>query len=109
MTCSKGTLSAFGLDANIHSICCSTGQFLSDFVKVVMTAILSVATFVDCSRHRRSLANNTGGGGGQNGPWELGAKLERGVRLLRPVLNIHITVSPTLIPVILSCVISVVY
>jgi hypothetical protein len=65
MTCSKGTLSAFVLDANILSISCSTGEFLSDFVKIIITAILSVATFVDCyaSRHRRSLANNTGGGG----------------------------------------------
>jgi hypothetical protein len=42
MTCSTGTLSAFGLEANILGICCSTGEFLSDLVKVTITAIFSV-------------------------------------------------------------------
>jgi hypothetical protein len=40
--CSAGTLSAFGQEGNIFSICCSTGEFLLDFVKVVITAIASV-------------------------------------------------------------------
>jgi hypothetical protein len=38
-TCSAGTLSAFGQEGNIFSICCSTGEFLLGFLKVVLTTI----------------------------------------------------------------------
>jgi len=44
MTRSTGILSAFGQEANIFSICCVTGQFLLDFLKVTITAIVCVAT-----------------------------------------------------------------
>jgi hypothetical protein len=39
--CSAGTLSAFGQEDNIFSICCSTGEFLLHFLKVVINAIAS--------------------------------------------------------------------
>jgi hypothetical protein len=40
--CSAGTLSAFSQEGNIFSVCCSTGEFLLDFLKVILTAIASV-------------------------------------------------------------------
>jgi hypothetical protein len=53
MTCPAGTLSELGQEANIFGICFATGQFLLDFLKVITTAIVCVATFTDCgvSRH----------------------------------------------------------
>jgi len=41
-------LSAFGQKGKIFSICCSTGDVLLDFVKVVITANLLLAFFTDC-------------------------------------------------------------
>jgi hypothetical protein len=48
-TCSTGTISAFGLYGNIFSICCSTGEFLLDFLKIILTVIAyRLASFTDC-------------------------------------------------------------
>jgi hypothetical protein len=38
-SCSAGTLSAFGQESNIFSICCSAGAFLLHFLKAILTAI----------------------------------------------------------------------
>jgi hypothetical protein len=46
-TRSAGTLSAFGQEGNIFSICCSTGEFLLRFLKVYTTAMFFAATFID--------------------------------------------------------------
>ena len=46
--CSAGIPTAFGQEGKIFSICCSTGQFLLDILKVIITAILCLATFTDC-------------------------------------------------------------
>jgi hypothetical protein len=37
--CFAGTLSAFGQEGSIFSICCSTGEFLLHFLKVILTVI----------------------------------------------------------------------
>jgi hypothetical protein len=58
-TCFAGTLSAFGQEGNIFSICYSTGEFLLHFMKVIQTTKLIVeiyatwlkvakATFTNC-------------------------------------------------------------
>jgi hypothetical protein len=44
MTRSTGILSAFSQEAKLFSICCATGQFLLDFLKVTITAIVCIAT-----------------------------------------------------------------
>jgi hypothetical protein len=37
--CSAGTLSAFGQEDNIFSICCSSGEFLFYFVSIILTVV----------------------------------------------------------------------
>jgi hypothetical protein len=39
-TCSANTPSAFDQEGKILSICCSTGEFLLDFLKVIITVKL---------------------------------------------------------------------
>jgi hypothetical protein len=39
ITMSTGTLSAFGQEGDIFSICCRTGEFLLHFLKVILAAI----------------------------------------------------------------------
>lgn len=46
--CSAGILSAFDQEKNIFSIRCSTGMFLLDFLKVIITAMFCITTFIDC-------------------------------------------------------------
>jgi hypothetical protein len=52
-TCSADILSTFGQEGKILSTCCSSGEILLDFLQVIITAIVRVATFTDfCpSRH----------------------------------------------------------
>jgi len=40
-------LSAFGQEGNIFSICCSTDEILLDFLKVINTVNLFLASFTD--------------------------------------------------------------
>jgi hypothetical protein len=48
LTCSAETLSAFGQEGNIFSICCNTGLFLLNYIKVILTAIAyRIAPFTD--------------------------------------------------------------
>jgi hypothetical protein len=50
-TCSAGTVSAFRQDGNIFSICCSTGEFLLHFLKIILTVIVycqTKATSTNC-------------------------------------------------------------
>ena len=46
-TCSAGVLPAFSREGNVFSFCCSTGGFLLDFLKVIVTANIFLA-FTDC-------------------------------------------------------------
>jgi hypothetical protein len=48
---SAGTMSVFGQEGSIFSICCSTGEFLLHFLKVILTVIAyrrAKAAFTDC-------------------------------------------------------------
>lgn len=47
-TSSAVVLSAFGKKGNIFSMCCSTGEFLLDILKVTITANIFLASFTDC-------------------------------------------------------------
>jgi len=47
ITCSDGTPSAFSQEGTIYRTC-STGEFLSDFLNFIITAILFLAAFTDC-------------------------------------------------------------
>jgi hypothetical protein len=40
-------MSAFGQEGKIFSICCSTGEFLLDFLKAVIADNLFLASFTD--------------------------------------------------------------
>jgi hypothetical protein len=48
VTSSVVVLSAFCQEGNIFSICCSTDEFLLDFLKVMITENLFLASFTDC-------------------------------------------------------------
>jgi hypothetical protein len=41
-------MTAFGQEGNIFSICCSTGEFLLDFLQVIITVNPFLASFIDC-------------------------------------------------------------
>ena len=45
---SAGILSVFGKDGNVLIICSSTGEFLIDFLKIVITANLCLAPLTGC-------------------------------------------------------------
>ena len=45
---SAGILSVFGKDGNVFSISSSTGEFLIDFLKIIITANLCLAPLTDC-------------------------------------------------------------
>jgi hypothetical protein len=47
-TSSAVVLTTFGQQGNISSICCRTGDFLLDFIKVIITANVFLASFTDC-------------------------------------------------------------
>ena len=47
-TWSAGILSVFGKDGSIFSVCSSTGEFLIDFQKIIITANLCLAPLTDC-------------------------------------------------------------
>jgi hypothetical protein len=38
----------FGQEGKIFSICCSTGEFLADLLKVIMPANILLASFTNC-------------------------------------------------------------
>lgn len=52
-TRSIDTMAEFSQEGNIFGICCSTGEFLLDFLMVIITVILCVTSFTNCypSRH----------------------------------------------------------
>lgn len=47
-TWSAGTLNLFGKDGSVFSICSSTGEFLIDTLKIIVTANLCPAPLTDC-------------------------------------------------------------
>jgi hypothetical protein len=47
-TCSAGILSAFDYEGNPFSIRCSTGGYLLDCLKVIVSAIFCVSPLIDC-------------------------------------------------------------
>jgi hypothetical protein len=58
-TRSGGMLSAYGQETNNFSISCSRDEFLLDFLKVIITAIICLAPFNDCSAFRDTVYEAT--------------------------------------------------